>query len=309
MFGPHRLTSNREFYIRRGEKSAKMTAREIRDQSINLARTGDQVEEQFRSRRLDAEGQFKLLMSAERAGSPPFVIRATAVPMSPQYIDRLTSRADLWWTGDQFAMKLDDHDYECSYPAREFVRRPEFRLRSLAYYHTRTEGGLDRVLDATGLVEFTLQHPWRDLGDDRSRRSSLYFGWLPFVVAELGRDADPFMLHLYAALAEKERRLISERTRAALQAKKAAGARLGNPANLREAGSAGRIIQTRAADQFSAGVLPMLEAVRRAGATSLAEIAEALNERGIRSASGGKWHGRPCEIFWRECNPAKPDLV
>jgi DNA invertase Pin-like site-specific DNA recombinase len=41
---------------------------------------------------------------------------------------------------------------------------------------------------------------------------------VPFIVAELGRDADPFMLHLYAALAEKERRLISERTKAALRA-------------------------------------------------------------------------------------------
>src|SRR3954466_4735241 len=46
---------------------------------------------------------------------------------------------------------------------------------------------------------------------------------VPFIVAELGRDADPFMLHLYAALAEKERRLISERTMAALAAKKAQG--------------------------------------------------------------------------------------
>jgi DNA invertase Pin-like site-specific DNA recombinase len=39
---------------------------------------------------------------------------------------------------------------------------------------------------------------------------------VPFIVAELGRDADPFMLHLYAALAEKGRRLISEHTKAAL---------------------------------------------------------------------------------------------
>ena len=38
---------------------------------------------------------------------------------------------------------------------------------------------------------------------------------VPFIVAELGRDADRFMLHLYAALAEKERRLIAERTKAA----------------------------------------------------------------------------------------------
>jgi DNA invertase Pin-like site-specific DNA recombinase len=43
---------------------------------------------------------------------------------------------------------------------------------------------------------------------------------VPFIVAELGRDVDPFMLHLYAALAEKERRLISERTKAALAARK-----------------------------------------------------------------------------------------
>src|SRR5678816_1497088 len=55
---------------------------------------------------------------------------------------------------------------------------------------------------------------------------------VPFIVAELGRDADPFMLHLYAALAEKERRLIAERTKAALAVRKASGARLGNPTNL-----------------------------------------------------------------------------
>src|SRR5215472_3621153 len=52
---------------------------------------------------------------------------------------------------------------------------------------------------------------------------------VPFIVAELGADADPFMLHQYAALAEKERALISTRTKAAVAAKKAAGAKLGNP--------------------------------------------------------------------------------
>src|SRR5881392_2607819 len=60
---------------------------------------------------------------------------------------------------------------------------------------------------------------------------------VPFVVADLGADADPFMLHLYAALAEKERALISARTKAALSAKKASGIRLGNPHNLSLAGS------------------------------------------------------------------------
>src|SRR5215213_9371125 len=80
---------------------------------------------------------------------------------------------------------------------------------------------------------------------------------VPFIVAELGRDADPFMLHLYAALAEKERRLISERTKAALAAKKANGARLGNPRNITQAGALGRGIQTAAADQFVVALMPL----------------------------------------------------
>jgi DNA invertase Pin-like site-specific DNA recombinase len=39
---------------------------------------------------------------------------------------------------------------------------------------------------------------------------------VPFLVAELGPDVDPFVLHLFAALAEKERALISTRTKQAL---------------------------------------------------------------------------------------------
>lgn len=50
---------------------------------------------------------------------------------------------------------------------------------------------------------------------------------VPFVVAELGPDVDPFILHLYAALAEKERAMISARTKAALGAAKAREVQLG----------------------------------------------------------------------------------
>ncbi len=63
---------------------------------------------------------------------------------------------------------------------------------------------------------------------------------VPFIVAELGADADPFMIHIYAALAEKERALIAERTRAALAQKKAHGAVLGNRTNLPGRASEGR---------------------------------------------------------------------
>lgn len=48
-----------------------------------------------------------------------------------------------------------------------------------------------------------------------------------FIVTELGRQADPFVLHLFAALAEKERALISERTKAGMRAARRRGARFG----------------------------------------------------------------------------------
>ena len=113
---------------------------------------------------------------------------------------------------------------------------------------------------------------------------------VPFVVADLGRDADPFMLHLYAALAEKERRLISERTKAALAARKANGGVLGNPRNIAEAGRLGRNIQIAVADEFTRNVLPAVEALRNTGATSLVAISCGLNRQGIRTARGKRWH-------------------
>jgi DNA invertase Pin-like site-specific DNA recombinase len=113
---------------------------------------------------------------------------------------------------------------------------------------------------------------------------------VPFIVAELGRDADPFMLHLYAALAEKERRLISERTKAALAVKKAAGACLGNPTNLALSGANGRALSVAAADQFAQSLVPIFHSVRAEGALTLRSIAASLNRRGIKSPRGGDWH-------------------
>src|SRR5690349_5972848 len=68
---------------------------------------------------------------------------------------------------------------------------------------------------------------------------------VPFIVTELGADADPFMLHIYAALAEKERAMIADRTCKALQELKAKGAKLGNRTNLEEAAKRGAAANAR----------------------------------------------------------------
>jgi len=112
---------------------------------------------------------------------------------------------------------------------------------------------------------------------------------VPFVVAELGADVDPFVLHLFAAMAEKERALISERTRAALARKKAQGALLGNRTNLPEASAKGRQLQREAADAFAANLLPLVREIQAAGHTTLRAIAAELTRRNVRTARGGTW--------------------
>jgi DNA invertase Pin-like site-specific DNA recombinase len=113
---------------------------------------------------------------------------------------------------------------------------------------------------------------------------------VPFIVAELGTDADPFMLHVYAALAEKERAMISDRTRVALAQRKSQGAVLGNRTNLAEAQAKGAAAIQATADTFAAKVLPIVRHIEAGGVKGSRAIAAALNARGERTARGGEWH-------------------
>ena len=102
----------------------------------------------------------------------------------------------------------------------------------------------------------------------------------PFIVAELGADADPFMLHLYAALAEKERAMISRRTKDALAARKAQGVKLGG---LNAKGIQNRDEAKERAEQLR----PIFTELTGQSARAIATV---LNERKIATPTGGKWH-------------------
>jgi DNA invertase Pin-like site-specific DNA recombinase len=119
--------------------------------------------------------------------------------------------------------------------------------------------------------------------------SGLMVHRVPFLVAELGPDVDPFILHLFAALAEEERALIATRTKAALAAAKARGVKLGGPKLATARKQAVQALK-HTADRRAANVIPVINEVRKAGATTLREIAEALNARGISTPRGGSWY-------------------
>ena len=110
--------------------------------------------------------------------------------------------------------------------------------------------------------------------------SGLMVHKIPFIVAELGADADPFMLHLFAALAEKERRLISQRTKDALAAAKVRGVKLG--------GLNAKGIKNRdAAKERAQALLPILAELNGMSARA---IAAQLNLRSIPTPNGGPWY-------------------
>ena len=118
---------------------------------------------------------------------------------------------------------------------------------------------------------------------DRLNRDVHYISGLmkhrvPFIVTELGADTDPFLLHIYAALAEKERRLISERTKAAMKRAKAKGVRIGG---LRAKGI------EREAQERAEGLRSVFEGL---SGLSARKAAEKLNADGVPTPAGGKWH-------------------
>lgn len=119
--------------------------------------------------------------------------------------------------------------------------------------------------------------------------SGLMARGIPFIVAELGVDTDPFILHLFAALSEKERKLIGSRTKAALAALKAQGVQLGNRTNLIEAQAKGQATNAARAAAFKLKVLPTIKQLQAEGKT-LDAIATELTERNVATFNGGVWH-------------------
>lgn len=119
------------------------------------------------------------------------------------------------------------------------------------------------------------------------------------VAIDLGEDADSFVEIIFSGLAEKERKMIGQRTKAGLAAAKARGVVLGNRTNLPEAREKAVSVLKEKADRFAARVRPPIERMKNCGMTYL-EIAQEMNEQCIPTARGGEWSATSiCRIVSR----------
>ncbi|MBN2508351.1 MAG: recombinase family protein [Verrucomicrobia bacterium] len=100
-------------------------------------------------------------------------------------------------------------------------------------------------------------------------------------------NADPFMLHIHAAMSEQERRLISARTKAALAAAKARGVKLGTHGKILARENAAR------AKAQARELRPVVEEIRKSGKLTVRAIMDEFNRRGIKSPRGGQWYPSP----------------
>jgi DNA invertase Pin-like site-specific DNA recombinase len=119
--------------------------------------------------------------------------------------------------------------------------------------------------------------------------SGLMESGVEFIAVDMP-EANRLTIHILAAVAEHEREMISQRTKAALQAAKARGATLGSPEPKKGAAIRSQVLQEKA-DRFAANTLPIIRGLQAEGITSHKALAKALNMRGIQTANKRKWYG------------------
>lgn len=127
--------------------------------------------------------------------------------------------------------------------------------------------------------------------DRLARRASVVLGMMDagvkFIISELGEMVDAFFVQMLSVFAERERKIIGERTKSALEALKARGVQLGSP-NIGKAREGALKAVQKGADEFAERILPAIKRMQAVG-MSMNAIAREFNANGTKTARGGEW--------------------
>jgi DNA invertase Pin-like site-specific DNA recombinase len=186
------------------------------------------------------------------------------------------------------------------------------------YQDIQTGAGSDALLLRRGLASAlnearALQCPLIVSKLDRLSRNVHFIAGLMehkvhFMVAALGRDCDPFTLHIYASLAEQERKMISERAKAAAAVAQRRGKKFGlqlrSKSEQRRVSALGRAVLVREANERAEAYRAHVEwALAQPGfdgePISFRAAAHQLNERNLSSPFGQRWQGHALQRMAR----------
>jgi len=117
--------------------------------------------------------------------------------------------------------------------------------------------------------------------------SQLMESGVEFIAADMP-TANKLTIHIIAAMAEYEKDIISQRTKASLSAARIRGVRLGNP-NVGSMSEKGVAANKRQADEFALKTMTAINALRASGIKTYSRLATALEASGIRTQRGGQW--------------------
>lgn len=112
---------------------------------------------------------------------------------------------------------------------------------------------------------------------------------IEFVACDMP-EANKLMLQIMSAVAEYEGKLISDRTKAALAARKARGMTLGNPNNFLINGTPAPEANRVKAREEAERLRPVVEAMKAQGITTIKAITQELNQRGYKTTKGLAFH-------------------
>jgi hypothetical protein len=172
---PHRHTATRECYIRRADRCEKMTMREIQDITLQVERGLSGIESRFASRGtnfLEFLRQF------------PLGFRATLIPLTTLYIERVHGRNDIRVPQNTFTARVGDGGVcDLIFPGHVGGWRPILRGSRADYEDSL--GGTRLELHSDGLIEYALSFTAEE-------RFALFAGWWMGLAANAICAADRF---------------------------------------------------------------------------------------------------------------------